>query len=173
MRLVIGLGWAALALAGCARDPAPTLPPAPPIAIEGDSIRYETSPCYGRCPVYAVTVRPDGTGIFEGKKFTAVEGTRAFELSAAEYKAFADKLQPYRPETGTRRIAPGEISCGQAATDLPSVEVTWTRAIGDSQGLYYYFGCRGDGGTRNHGLADALGAAAEELPIEELIGERP
>lgn len=158
-----------VALAGCTRGDSPT-PPEAPIPIEGDSIRYETGPCFGACPVYAVTVRPDGSGVFEGKRFTAVEGTRAFKLSKAEYDAFAAKLAPYRPESGTKRIAPGEKACGNAATDMPSVDITWTRAIGDSQGLYYYFGCDWNG---NRSIADALGHAAEALPIEELIGERP
>ncbi|NWO68033.1 DUF6438 domain-containing protein, partial [Escherichia coli] len=75
---------------------------------ESDSIRYETGACFGRCPIYAVTVRPDGSGVFEGKRFTAVTGERAFKLSRAQYDAFAAKLAPYRPESGQVRYAPGE-----------------------------------------------------------------
>ena len=44
------------------------------------------------------------------------------------------------------------------------------RAIGDSQGLYFYYGCRAD---RNRALGQALGEAVEALPIQALIGERP
>ncbi|MBX3563660.1 MAG: hypothetical protein KF730_03690 [Sphingomonas sp.] len=67
MRQWMALGAVALALAGCARDGRPDLPDAP-VAIEGDSIRYETSACFGACPIYVVTLRPDGTGTFEGKR---------------------------------------------------------------------------------------------------------
>lgn len=163
---IIGLG--ALALSGCVK-PGGGPGPGKPVAIEGDSIRYETGPCFGRCPVYTVTVRPDGTGIFEGKRFTAVTGERAFRLTSAQYDAFAAKLAPYRPRSGELRYAPGEKTCPNVATDMPSVDVVWTRAIGDSQHLYVYYGCV----MQNHAIKQALGEAAEGLPIQDLIGERP
>jgi len=167
--LVLTIG--ALLLAGCAqREQTGLAGPVETVPIEGDSIRYETGPCFGVCPVYAVTVRPDGTGTFEGKRFTAVTGTREFTLSKAEYDAFAARIAPYRPASGEVRYAPGEPNCQQTATDLPSVDIRWTRAIGDSQGLYFYFGCDMD---MNQDMAEALGNAPDELPIKELIGERP
>lgn len=159
-------GAAALALAGCARtDGGPK-----PIPVESDSITYETGPCFGACPVYSITVRSDGSGVFTGKRFTAVTGERAFKLSPAQYNAFAARLQQYRPASGEKRYAPGEPGCGHVATDLPSVDITWRRAIGDSQHLYYYYGCDMGG---NPAMANTLGGAIEELPLEPLIGERP
>lgn len=139
-----------------------------PVAIEADSIRYETGPCFGACPVYAVTVRPDRNGLFEGKNFTAVTGTREFRLTRAQYDRFAALLAPHRPETGAVRYSHGEPNCRNAPTDMPSVEVTWTRAIGDSQSLYYYFGCDDE----NPGKSEALQAAAKSLPIAQFIGDR-
>lgn len=164
--IILGLG---LTLAGCVapRDGGPG--PGKPIPIEGDSIRYETGPCFGRCPVYTVTVRPDGTGVFEGKRFTAVAGEKRFALTPAQYEAFAAKLAPYRPESGEIRYAPGEKTCPNMATDMPSVDVTWNRAIGDSQHLYVYYGCV----MQNQAIKQALGEAADSLPIQDLIGERP
>lgn len=167
MRRLLIMGFGTLALAGCVK---PNGGPGRPVPIEGDSIRYETGACFGRCPIYAVTVRPDGTGMFEGKRFTAVTGEKAFKLSSAQYNAFAAKLAPYRPASGQVRYAPGEKNCEPAATDMPSVDVTWTRAIGDSQGLYFYYGCLAE---KNRALGQALGDAVEALPIQALIGERP
>ena len=166
MKQWVGLSVAALALAGCI--PA-SRPPAAPMPIEGDSISYETGPCFGRCPVYSVTVRPDGTGVFEGKRFTAMTGTRSFTLSRAEYDAFAARLAPYRPASGDVRYSHGEPNCPSAPTDMPSIDVRWTRAIGDSQGLHFYLGCR----RGNEAVAEALGSAVELLPVHDLIGERP
>lgn len=161
------VGVAALALAGCAHDGGK---PGKPVPIEGDSITYATGACFGRCPVYSVTVRPDGSGVFTGERFTAVSGERAFKLTPEQYRAFAAKLAPWRPKTGEKRYSPGEPGCEHAATDLPSVDVTWTRAIGDSQHLYYYYGCRmGDDAP----IANALGNAPDLLPIEAMIGPRP
>ncbi len=166
--VVLGLG---LALAGCVKPGSGPGPgPNRPVPIEADAIRYETGPCYGRCPVYAVTVRPDGTGVFEGKRFTAVTGERAFRLSRAQYEAFAARLAPLRPQSGQVRYAPGQKNCEPAITDASSVDVTWTRAIGDSQSLHFYYGCRAEA---NRPIGQALGDAVEGLPIHDLIGERP
>ena len=168
MRWIV-IGLAGLTLAACSHERAGPAGPKP-IPVESDSITYETGPCFGVCPVYSVTVRPDGSGVFTGKRFTAVTGERAFKLSPAQYAAFAGRLQRYRPASGEKRYAPGEKECGNAATDLPSVDITWRRAIGDSQHLYYYFGCDMGG---NPAMANTLGGAIEELPLEALIGERP
>ena len=170
MRQWIILGVAAVALGGCIPPGRGPQGPGGPVPIEGDSITYETSPCFGACPVYSVTVRPDGSGVFEGKRFTAVTGEKAFRLTPAQYDAFAAKLAPYRPASGQVRYAPGEKNCEPAVTDASSVDVTWTRAIGDSQGLYFYYGCRAE---KNRPLGQALGDAVEGLPIHDLIGERP
>jgi hypothetical protein len=165
MRKLVVVALGGLALTGCAR----TERPGRPLPIEADAIRYETSPCFGRCPVYAVTVRPDGTGLFEGRQFTAASGAHPFRLSRAQYDAFAARLAPYRPASGEVRYAPGEKNCPNAPTDMPGVNIHWTRAIGDSQALTFYYGCRRD----NPAMAEALGGAVEGLPIQALIGERP
>ncbi|WP_262504033.1 DUF6438 domain-containing protein [Sphingosinithalassobacter sp. CS137] len=170
MMRLIAVGLTALALAGCTTSRAPEAPVGAPIPVESESITYETGPCFGLCPVYSVTVRPDGTGTFNGIRNTAVTGERDFTLTADQYAAFKAKLAPYRPETGTVRYAHGEPNCEQVATDMPSAEVTWTRPIGDSQNLYFYFGCTAE---QNSAIADALGQAPELLPIERFIGEQP
>ena len=163
----MAMGAAALVLAGCASGQA--RPGGTPLAIEGDSITLETGPCYGRCPVYAVMVRPDGTGVFEGKQHTAVTGERPFRLSRGQYDAFAARLAPYRPASGDVRYEMGSANCGNAPTDMPSTEIRWTRAIGDSQTLHFYQGCR----NGNAALAQALRDAPGMLPIAEMIGARP
>ena len=103
------------------------------------------------------------------KGFTAVTGERNFALSKSQNEAFAAKLAPYRPVSGEVRYEMGSANCGNAPTDMPSVDIRWTRAIGDSQALHFYYGCRG----KNAAMADALGHASELLPIQDLIGERP
>lgn len=153
-----------LPLAACAATP----PMGGPVAIEQESIRYETAPCFGACPVYAVTVRPDGTGTFEGQRFTAVTGPRAFALDPVTYRRFAAALAPYRPASGDLRYAPGEANCGNAPTDMPSASVTWHSNTGAApQTLSFYYGCRGGGAEA---LAATLRRAPELLPIADLIG---
>lgn len=164
---------------GCARGgtgPRPGPGPGPgveapgpgvPVAIEGDSIRYATGPCYGTCPVYTVTVRPDGTGTFEGERFTAVTGVREFRASPDAYRRFAALLAPYRPD-GERLIEMGAPDCGPAPTDMPGVDVHWTQASGGAGHLRFYYGCR----MKNAALATALRDAPGALPIADLIGKK-
>jgi len=136
-----------------------------PIAIESDSIAYETGPCFGTCPEFRVSVAPDGTGTFEGRRNTAIAGERKFRITPAQYRAFAEALAPLRPAEGSVRLS-GE-ACAQMATDLPSAEVTWFSQIGNSQSYYFYFGCDME---KNAGIAARLRRAPSLLPIREMIG---
>jgi len=136
-----------------------------PIPIESESISYETGPCFGACPVYRVTVSPDGSGTFEGRRFTAVTGERSFRITPEQYRAFAAQLAPLRPAEGSVRMS-GE-ACRQMATDLPSAEVTWFSPIGNSQSYYFYYGCDMD---RNRAIAERLTEAPRLLPIQAFIG---
>ena len=156
------LTLAMAALAGCA-----TASPGGS-ARTASSVVYETGPCFGACPIYRVTVNSDGSGLFEGRRFTAVEGERAFRVSARQYGALLAHLEPLRPATGTVRYS-GE-ACETMATDLPSVEVTW-RMPGDSQQqLYFYHGCDME---RNRAIAERLNAVPSLLPIEGFIATPP
>jgi hypothetical protein len=143
------------ALSACATGPADATP--------AETIRFETGPCFGACPVYRVTVTGDGSGVFEGRRFTAVTGTRAFRATPAQYRAFARQLAPLRPARGSVRYA-GE-ACRSTATDLPSAEVTWRSRRG-TRSLYFYYGCDMD---RNRAVAERLDAAPRLLPIGDFI----
>ena len=160
MRMALAIG-AVLLASGCA-----TVPDGP-VAIETDSISYTTGPCFGTCPMYTVSIRPDGSGTFEGRRFTAVTGTRAFRATPEQYRAFAAHLAPLRPAEGAVRLS-GE-ACASQATDLPSAEVTWFSQIGNSQSYYLDFGCDRE---RNQAARERLQSAPALLPIADLIGRR-
>jgi len=164
MRGMMTIVGATVLLAGCAatgRTPAGV-----PVAIGGDTIRYETSPCFGTCPVYAVTIRPDGSGTFEGKRFTAVTGTRNFTASPEEARRFAAALAPYRPASGERLYQQGTSLCpGPMVSDMPGVDVRWTAAGGAEQHISYDFGCHRADPT----MRDALRNAPDALPIAAFV----
>lgn len=152
---------AALGVPGCAAVPADAEGAARRSVA---SISYETGPCFGACPVYSVTVNSDGSGMFEGRRFTAVEGQRAFRVSRAEFDRLLAHLDPIRPAEGSVRYS-GE-ACERMATDLPSAEVTW-RMPGDGlQQLYFYHGCDME---KNRAIAERLERVPELLPIGEFI----
>ncbi len=155
---------AAALLGGCATTGAP-------VPIEVEDIRYATGPCFGTCPVYSVTIRPDGSGTFEGQRFTAVTGTRTFRSDPATYRRFAAALARYRPAAGEVRYEMGSDLCGkQMVSDLPSIDVFWSENTGGAgQHLYFYEGC---GMDANRAMRDALKAAPTLLPIGDFIGRR-
>jgi len=156
---------AAMVLTGCAT----TTDAGTPVAIERETIRYETAPCYGTCPVYAVTIAPDGSGTFEGMRFTAVTGVRQFRATPAAYRAFAAALAPYRPKAAETLLQPGSPGCANAPTDMPSVDIVWSEASGGRQHLNAYYGCG------PQAMRAALRAAPDALPIAAFIrdGQTP
>lgn len=131
---------------------------ASPAAAQGQSITYETGPCFGFCPVYRVTVNADGTGIYEGLRHVSVRGQRRFRLTPAQHRAFVRHLEPARPARGEVRYRDGAL-CGPMVTDMPSVDVAWRRGRA-RQTLHFYYGCR-----RQRALAERLQRAPALLPI--------
>ncbi|MEA3028696.1 MAG: hypothetical protein QOJ53_1403 [Sphingomonadales bacterium] len=142
------------------------LPACATVRAEGgaQSISYEAGPCFGACPIYRVIVNADGTGLFEGRRFTAVTGERRFTVTPAQYRAFAAQLAPVRPASGDLRYS-GAPLCQRMATDLASAEITW-RSGGGVQRLYVYYGCDME---RNRALIDRVAAAPALLPIGDFI----
>jgi hypothetical protein len=157
MRTVFGLS-ATIALAGCAHHPVPR---------GGETISYATTPCHGTCPVYTVTLGPDGQGIFVGEQFTAVNGERRFQASATQVAAFTESLARVRPARD-REFGEGKADCEQVATDAPGVRVRWQGALGGTS-LSFYYGCRGTEASR---VAADLRTVPDLLPIADLIGKR-
>jgi hypothetical protein len=157
-----------IALTAAIALPAGAAVPRPMSANIVRTISYETGPCFGRCPVYRVTVGADGIGSFQGERFTSVSGTRSFRATAAHYRAFAALLEPVRPAHGEVRRAPPH--CKTAATDMPSVHVEWTMADRTHRSLYFYYGCDM---IENRALAERLSRAPSFLPIAGMIGTRP
>lgn len=59
------------------------------------SIQLERTPCFGACPVYHVTLHPDGTLIYEGTRFVDRKGKWSANYSAEDFGrlvALAKKL---------------------------------------------------------------------------------
>src|ERR1044072_6585626 len=96
-----------------------------PAAAKGpaETVTFETGPCFGACPVYRLTVSSNGVGTFEGRRYTAVTGIRAFRVTPAQYRAFVRTLAPRRPARDAVRYS-GPPRCAMMATDMPSAEVT-------------------------------------------------
>lgn len=133
-----------------------------------ETIHYETAPCFGACPVYAVTVSSDGTGTFDGKRFTAVTGEHPFTLTSAQFADFRKRLQPYRPAVGERRLDSGNPDCQASITDQAGAAVSWQGGGASPASLSLYYGCTAPALAA---MKAALRSAPEALPIAALIGK--
>lgn len=109
--------------------------------LAGDSIRFSAGPCFGACPRYTLQVTPDGSGLIEPERFTAVPGPTRFTVSPLQYRRFRTALAPFRPASGTvRRIVHGE-NCTRFATDMPGYVIEWTRGNAQPTRLEFQSGC--------------------------------
>jgi len=63
------------------------------IAEEDVAMSLRKGPCYGKCPVFEMTILGNGKATYEGKRFTDKLGTYEKQLSDAEYNTL---LQAFR-----------------------------------------------------------------------------
>ncbi|MBO9498387.1 MAG: hypothetical protein J7496_10180 [Novosphingobium sp.] len=157
MRFIAILAAAAL-LTGCAIMPEADSPPPP------QSVRFETTPCFGSCPVFVVTVSADGHGTYEGGRFVKTKGTHEFTATPEQVRTFFARLRPFRPHGG-KRYDYGHCPV-PVATDSPSVDVRWI-APGGHDSLNWYLGCRV---PELETIRPDLRNAWQELPLDDLVG---
>lgn len=135
--ILAGSGLLMGLLAGCATDQAELEQP----TAVGDTIRFTAGPCFGTCPSYNLRVTPDGSGLIEPQRFTAIPGPTRFTVTPLQYRKLRTALAPFRPAQGTaRRIGHGE-NCTRFATDMPGYVIEWTRGDAQSTRLEFQSGC--------------------------------
>ena len=81
-------------------------------AATGETIRYSVSPCYGTCPVYAVTVLPNGHVTFDGQEHVAARGPQERQAGVAAYSMRNPATllpEPGESQPGERRSCRGGV----------------------------------------------------------------
>jgi hypothetical protein len=130
------------------------------MAPDEEPVTIAVGPCFGFCPVYEVTVLPDGTIDFTGQRHTAVLGDRHGSMDAASYRRLMTDLSAFRPATGTT----AQIECDAAISDTPTYTITWGGADGRKTIATHQGGCPGGAGQR-------LDAVLRRLPDQLGIAE--
>ena len=161
MKFLLGAA-AALALSACA--PTPHIAGTAPIPYTQESIANSVGPCFGFCPVYTVSVAPDGTTIFDGTRHTALLGRKLGGVGPAAYARLATSLAAYRPATGTTT----RTICDAEASDLSDYHIVWTAPDGTRTMLDHNKGCRS---ARNTALNALLDEAPQTLGIADVSAQ--
>lgn len=117
--------------------------------------------CEATCPVYAMTLRPDGSYLLHAERFVKDPGVHEGTLDAAAWTAAEEALEEasfwtQAPEQTTSTLP----SCQRAP---PVVSITWRTAEGRQKTLNYRVGC-GDAAIRQ--LVGQLRAA---MSFDDLI----
>lgn len=99
------------------------------------SVSLERTACFGRCPIYTVTVYGDGRTVFVGKRFVAATGERRARLSRSRVADLRAAVTRARVFTLQDRYDEMRI------TDLPSIKLTF-RVGPRTKRIYHYLGDR-------------------------------
>ena len=96
--------------------------------------------CFGRCPIYKVTARADGSVTYVGQQWVKAVGERTKHLSRARVnrlrKAIADlEFFALRDQYESRKDG-----CQLVSTDMPGVQIT-LKAGGETKSVHHYHGC--------------------------------
>jgi hypothetical protein len=98
--------------------------------LEDVTISLERTPCFGFCPDYTVAVFGNGTVVYEGRNFVAVEGVQKGQITQDDVRDLVDEFY----STGFFNM---RDRYEQSVTDLPSQTTTIT-IDGNTKSVYRY-----------------------------------
>ena len=125
-------------------------------------ITLERTACYGTCPGYKLTVKANGSVVFEGKQFTETKGKAEGEIDKAKVLQLIKEFK----DTGYLKLD-GKYDCHQW-TDNPSAK-TSIQIDGTKKSIDHYHGCR-DG---DEGFVKELAQLTRlENKIDEIVGSK-
>jgi Domain of unknown function (DUF6438) len=131
--LLIGLSGCAPRQSGTASTETSAAPASPVITLE-------RTPCFGRCPVYTISVTAAGDVTYEGKSHVKQLGTANAKIPSQRVDSLLSELDRGGYFGFADRYAASEPACGRYATDSPSVLSSVT-LNGKSKRIQHDYGC--------------------------------
>ena len=131
-----------VALACAPRKPAAPSADSPSEAagITGAAITLERTPCFGGCPVYQISVSPEGLVTYEGRARVRRMGTASKRIAPAQVSALVSELERAGYFSFAPRYTPAEPACGRYATDSPTA-ITSVHSGGRTHRIEHDYGC--------------------------------
>jgi hypothetical protein len=105
-------------------------------------ITLERTICFGTCPNYKLTIFSDGRVEYEGIRFVKKMGKATGHISPAKLHKLVREFINIDYLNLPDSFQPGETTCPQQATDMPSANtsLSWQ---GRSKAIRHYHGCSG------------------------------
>ncbi|HEX6434483.1 MAG TPA: DUF6438 domain-containing protein [Gemmatimonadales bacterium] len=92
----------------------------------GAAITLERTPCFGGCPVYRISVSPEGVVSYEGRASVRRVGAATKRIQPQRVSALLSELERGGYFSFAPRYTPAEPACGRYATDSPTAITTVT-----------------------------------------------
>lgn len=105
-------------------------------------ITLERTQCFGTCPMYKLTIFSDGRVSYDGMKYVKKVGKASGRISRAKLDELVLEFNNIKYFNLPDSFQPGEKTCPQEATDMPSAITSFTWR-GRSKTIWHYHGCRG------------------------------
>jgi len=115
---------------GLSSSPEPSKPDDVLEDISGVVITLERTVCFGTCPAYKVTIQGDGTVIYNGYDFVAVEGERKYTIAVEDIRELIQMFYDFD-------FFSLEDEYVMAVTDHPSTTTSIT-IEGETKTVYRY-----------------------------------
>jgi Domain of unknown function (DUF6438) len=112
------------------------------VAVAGPAVSLERTPCFGRCPVYGISVLPSGVVSYEGRANVRVVGTATSRISPDRVQALLLELERAGYFTFANRYALSEPTCLRYSTDSPSA-ISSATFRGRTKRIEHDYGCGG------------------------------
>lgn len=124
-------------------------------------ISLSEGPCAITCPVYDMTLHPNGTYILNSVKFVRGEGVSEGNLGRASWTAAEQALK----DAGFWTLETEQTmeTMSHCQPDAPTVKITWRTSEGKEKTVTYYAGC----GVQK--MQQLVGALRNAMKFERLV----
>ena len=142
--MIRSLVVASALVCGCTSRQAPVpveLPDRSAVVTE-EAISLERTACFGRCPVYRISVTMAGAVTYEGRADVRRIGTVAAEISPDSVAALLREMEQAGYFTFSDRYAVSEPTCRRYTTDSPTA-ISSATFRGRTKRIQHDYGCGG------------------------------
>jgi hypothetical protein len=137
---VRGAVWSALLWLACAPRSSTTTVADNTGAGLDPVITLDRTACFGQCPVYHLSVAPDGTVLYQGSAHVPHLGPATGRIPPERVEALLSEIERAGYFSFAPRYTPAEPACGRYSTDSPSA-ITTVRVRARTKRIEHDYGC--------------------------------